>query len=235
MEQLSRYFHDVEIKTIIDAGTGSGEFISVLKPVFPNARFTGVDPSEKALESAKAAFPDAAFYPMAIENLEFEDCSFDLASISMALHHLPKVKKGLKELLRVVRQDGWFIISELYSDNLNPAQEVQKMYHHFRSYTDRLQGISHRETFKREEIIQIVKDAGISAQFIFDWRKEPVTPFGKPEIEMRAKQMEDMLLQISNFPDEVKKLKPLTESFRAKAAESGWQPATNVVIVGRKK
>jgi ubiquinone/menaquinone biosynthesis C-methylase UbiE len=235
MEQLVRFFYDKKIKTVIDAGTGSGEFISILKAVFPEAAFTGIDPSTEAIEMAKTIHPDVEFRLAGLENHGFASESFDLASISMALHHLPKLQKGLKELKRMVKPEGWFIICELYSDNLNPAQEVQKLFHHFRSATDRLLGISHRETFKRSEIIQIISEAGISPQFIFDWKKEPAEPFGNPEIEVRVTQMEKMLEQIKQFPAETEKLKPLISLFRENALQHGWQQATNVVVVGRKK
>lgn len=234
MEQVKNYFFDKNVLTVLDVGTGSGEFISVLKPIFPKAGFTGTDPSSEALEAARKLHPDVQFYEMGAEDLQFEDSSFDVVSISMALHHLPKVKKGLKELKRVVKPDGWIIISELFSDNLNPAQEVQKLFHHFRSQTDRLLGVNHRETFKKDEIIQIIQEAGISIQFFSEWKKEPVQPFGTPEINARVAQMEKMLEEIKGFP-EFETLKPKINEFREKATLYGFQPATNVVVVGRKK
>ncbi len=71
------------------------------------------------------------------ERLPFSTGTFDVASISMALHHLTKVSKGLHEMKRVVKKGGWIIVNEIISDNLNPAQEVHKIYHHFRSRVDR--------------------------------------------------------------------------------------------------
>jgi hypothetical protein len=50
---------------------------------------------------------------------------------------------------RIVKTGGWIIVNELFSDNLNPAQEVHKMFHHFRSKIDRLTGIYHNETFEK--------------------------------------------------------------------------------------
>jgi ubiquinone/menaquinone biosynthesis C-methylase UbiE len=234
MEALKNFFYDKTIENILDVGTGSGKFITILKATFPSAKITGVDPDQESLGKAREDFPDVEFQKMSAENLLFENDTFDVVSLSMALHHLPKIKKGLKELKRVVKPGGWIIINELFSDNLNPAQEVHKMYHHFRSRIDRLTGVSHRETFKKEEILQIVRQAGISTQFFFEHKKN-VNMVAEPgELEKKADEMKVMLERIKGKP-EYAELLPQIEKFRVKAMEFGFQPATNVVIVGKKK
>jgi 2-polyprenyl-3-methyl-5-hydroxy-6-metoxy-1,4-benzoquinol methylase len=152
----------------------------------------------------------------------------------MALHHLSKVKKGLKELKRVVKPEGWIIINELFSDNLNPAQEVHKMFHHFRSTIDRLTGINHRETFRKEEIIQIIRQAGISIQFFFEHKRDVNLVGGEGELEKRVEKLKVAIEKIKGRP-EYEELLPQIDGFRKKAMEHGFQPATNVVVVGRKK
>jgi ubiquinone/menaquinone biosynthesis C-methylase UbiE len=59
----------------------------------------------ESLEIARQNFPDVTFYEMEAEKLGFDNNSFDVVSISMALHHLPKIKKGLKEIKRVVKPE----------------------------------------------------------------------------------------------------------------------------------
>src|SRR5690606_12598903 len=97
----------------------------------PGASITGIDPNTDSLKIARKQYPSISFYEMEAEKLMFDDNTFDVVSISMALHHLQKIKKALKEIKRVTRQGGFIIISEPISDRLNPAQEVYKMYHHF--------------------------------------------------------------------------------------------------------
>ena len=145
MEPLTNYFKDIVVNNVLDVGSGCGGFIPVIKQTFPDAKITGTDPDIRSLETARQKFPEVNFLEMEAEKLQFEDNYFDVAAISMALHHLPGVKKGLKEMRRVVKPEGWIIINELISNNLNPAQEVHKMYHHFRSRIDRLTGIYHRK------------------------------------------------------------------------------------------
>lgn len=233
MNQLIDFFRDKDVNKVLDVGTGTGDFIKVLKQVFPDASIEGVDPNSESLEQARKIYPNYTFLEMVAENLQYEDESFDVASISMALHHLPKINRGLKELKRVVRYEGWLIINELFSDNLNPAQEVHKMYHHFRSRIDRLTGINHRETFRKDEILQMVKTAGISVQFHFEDTKEGDLIEDNDQLELRIDKMKQMLVKIENFP-EYTEMKAQIEEFRAKAVEFGFQPATRLVIVGKK-
>lgn len=234
MEALRNYFYNKTINKVLDVGTGTGNFLEVLKDAFPNAEITGVDPSEESIEEAKKNFPEIIFENRTAEDLLFADDSFDVVSLSMALHHLTKVKTGLKELKRVVKPGGWIIINELFSDNLNPAQEVHKMFHHLRSQIDRLTGVSHRETFRKDEILQIVRQAGISVQFFFEHKKDVNLVAGKGELVKRIEKIHEMLERINGLP-EYEILKPQIEEFRKKALEHGLQPATNVVIVGRKQ
>jgi ubiquinone/menaquinone biosynthesis C-methylase UbiE len=234
MEALRNFFYDKNVNKILDVGTGEGKFIPVLKESFPEAEIWGVDPDNNSLVEAKLNFPDVSFQTMNAEELVFEDDTFDVVSLSMALHHLNKVKKGLKEINRVTKPDGWIIINELFSDNLEPAQEVHKMYHHFRSRIDRLTGINHRETFRKEEILQMVRQAGISVQFFFEHKREVNLVEEDDALDKMVQKMKQKLETIKAQP-EYEEMQPQIEEFRTKAMEFGFQPATNVVIVGRKK
>ena len=234
MEPLINYFKDIEVHRILDVGTGTGNFIFELKKTFPNAKITGVDPHLKSLEAARGNFPDVTFIEMEAEKLEFDDNSFDVVSISMALHHLPKIKKGLKEIKRVVKPEGYIIVKESLSDNLNPAQEVHKMYHHFRSQIDRLTGKFHRKTFTKDAILQMLKVAELPVQFFFEQRKNLNLVNSDADLEEKVDKMKSMLEKIKDRP-EYDTLQPQIEEFRIKAMKYGFQPATNLVIVIRKK
>lgn len=232
MEQLTDFFQDKKIKTILDVGTGSGDFILVLKQEFPGAAIDGVDPDLDSLAEAKKLHPDISFQKMSAEKLEFADNSFDVVSISMALHHLPEIEKSFYEIQRVIKPEGWIIVSELFSDNLNTAQEVHKMFHHFRSKTHRILGISHNETFKKREIIEMIKNSGINIQLQFEFNSGLNSSMNTEELETRVEKMKGMLESVKEYP-EYESLQPQIEEFRKKATEFGFQPATRVVVVGK--
>lgn len=232
MEPLTHFFIDKKIETILDVGTGKGGFIPVLQDTFLNASITGIDPDEEALKTARKAFPGLVFRNMAAEKLQFENNTFNLASMSMALHHLRKTNRGLLEMKRVVKPGGWIILNEPISDNLNPAQEVHKMYHHFKSKIDRMTGICHRETFKKNSILQMLKVADIPVQFFFENRLESDLVTDKTELATKIQTLEQALEQIK-YHEEYEKMKFQIEEFAAKAMKHGFQLATRLVIVGR--
>lgn len=234
MEKLVNYFQGEKVTSILDVGTGSGDFIEVLKDVFPEAKITGVDTDTESLHEATKKYPDVSFIEMSALKLEFADYSFDVASISMALHHLPDIQTSLKEMQRVVKPGGWIIVNELFSDNLNQAQEVHKMFHHFRSRIDRLTGIYHQESFKKEQILKMVKSAGIQIQLSFENITETNLIADEGELEIRIDKMKQHLERIKNLP-EYDIFKPQIEEFRERALKYGFQPATRVVLVGNKK
>lgn len=232
MEQLKNYFQNKKIQTALDVGTGTGDFLEVLKHIIPGSGITGVDPNKESLQIAKEKFPEFDFFEMGAEKLDFSDNQFDVVSISMALHHLPDVQKAFTEMLRVIKPEGWIIVNELFSDNLNEAQEVHKLYHHFRSTTDRLLGINHNETFKKNEIVNFIKNAGIDIQLQFEINHERNLITGIKDVEARVEKMKTALEKIKGYP-EYELLNPIIEEFRRKATEYGFQPATRVVVVGK--
>jgi ubiquinone/menaquinone biosynthesis C-methylase UbiE len=232
MKQLKEFFQDKKVSSILDAGTGSGDFIAVLKDVFPHIPITGIDPDLGSLNEAIQKYPDVLFKEMSAENLGFADNSFDLASISMALHHLPDIQTSLKEMQRIVKPGGWIIVNELFSDNLNPAQEVHKMFHHFRSRIDRLNGIYHQESFEKEQILQMVKASGIEIQLSFENTIETNLIAGEGELEVKVDKMKQHLERIKSLP-EYGNFKPEIEEFRERSLKHGFQPATRVVVVGK--
>jgi ubiquinone/menaquinone biosynthesis C-methylase UbiE len=234
IEPLINYFKDKEIFNILDVGTGSGSFIPVLQQTFPEAKITGIDINEAILLAARQKFPELIFLKMKAEKLHFKDNSFDVVSLSMTLHHFPKLKKSLKEIRRVVKNEGWIIINETISDNLNPAQKVHKIYHHFRSRIDSITGTYHRKSFTKDAILQILKVSGIHVQFFFENKKNINLIKSKYDIDSFVNKMQQMVEKIKGHP-EYDIIKPEIETFREMALKFGIQPATNLIIVARKK
>ena len=231
MKQLTDFFQDKKVNKVLDVGTGSGSFLVFLKSTFPDTEITGIDPDEKSLNEAAAKFPDFQFKKMSAENIDLPDNYFDIATISMALHHLPNIKKSLAEMQRVVKPGGWIIVNELFSNNLNSAQEVHKLYHHFISQIHRILGESHNETFKKEEIIKAVEDSGIDIQFHFEFTKDVNPNLNSEELESRVEKMIVLLKSVKEHSKH-NLLKPQIEEFQEKAGKFGFQSATRVVILG---
>ncbi len=231
MQQFKDFFKEKSVHRILDVGTGTGDFLLVLKNVFPQAEFTAVDPLDASLEEAKAKFADVRFQKMVAEKLEFGDDSFDVAAISMALHHLSDIGAALAEMKRVVKPGGWIIVNELVSDNLNAAQQVHKMLHHLRSKIDRMTGEVHNETFTKAAVKEMVDAAGIKILLQFEDEKTETLVTEESEIELKVEKLVQHIEKIADTP-EFHSMKPKIEEFRKAALQNGFQQATRIVLVG---
>lgn len=100
-------------KSILDAGCEAGH-ISI-KLLERGAKVTAVDIVEPALEAFKEKIKGTNYNPKiikaSIQELPFEDNTFDSTICTETLEHVPDVKKCLSELNRVTKQSGTIIIT----------------------------------------------------------------------------------------------------------------------------
>jgi len=119
---------------ILDVATGTG------KQAFAFAEkgydVTGIDLSEAMLKVAnkKNRYKNVNFQVADATNLPFEDYSFDVASVSFALHDMPLTirEKVLKEMVRVTKPEGMIVIV----DYALPRNRIGRflIYHFVRLY-----------------------------------------------------------------------------------------------------
>ncbi len=236
MEKLASFFDGKSVHRVLDIGTGSGEFIRMISDVFPEEVYiVGVDPSAEALAVAQTGNYNrkVSFLQMEGENLHFEDESFDVVSMSNAMHHLADPGKTLSEMKRVVKQGGWLLIAEIVSDGLNDAQENQKTLHHLKSFVDRKSGISHRETWTEAEVLDIVCSNRVRPALTFSYNRmaNPITDTAR--LATWENDFARHLKSLEGYPDYDEKVK-LFGLFKQRLAQFGFQQARQVVIVGAK-
>jgi|GEM_PF-113850 len=145
---------------VLDVCTGKGKFIGTLmKTLNAFDSFVGIDLSREDLEAARKEFQDQSvqFFEMDATNLEFKDASFDTVSIANSLHHLVDTSKVLTEMLRVLKPRGTIIVEEMYQDGeQSEAQRTAIMEHHWTAKIDRMHGITHHETYLRNELLELL-------------------------------------------------------------------------------
>ncbi|HEY4708049.1 MAG TPA: class I SAM-dependent methyltransferase [Thermodesulfobacteriota bacterium] len=105
---------------VLDVGCGTGVLtIIAAKAAGGEGMAVGIDPAPamigKARENARKEASRAEFRVAAIEELPFNDSSFDRVLSSLMLHHLPPdVKlKGLAEIKRVLKPDGKLLLVDI--------------------------------------------------------------------------------------------------------------------------
>ncbi len=98
---LSMVTH-LEIRSVIDLGSGTGRVLLKTKESFPQLKILGVEPAEnlRNIGYSKGLSPDELVDGDA-QQLSYADGSFDLVCEFGALHHIPEPSKAVSEMLRV--------------------------------------------------------------------------------------------------------------------------------------
>ncbi len=86
---------------VLDVGCASGGFFNIMRSYEPGIEYTGVDLSDRAVELARARYPEARFMVTAGFGLPFEDNTFDLVHCTSVFNNEPNYQAMLKEMYRV--------------------------------------------------------------------------------------------------------------------------------------
>ncbi len=110
-----RLLPNLNNKDVLELGCGRGDFAIVLAEKYRQARIKAVDFSESAIEiareKARRSSCDVQFEVGDATNLRFSDASFDYVISCECLEHVPKPSKMTKELARVLRPNGAFLLT----------------------------------------------------------------------------------------------------------------------------
>jgi demethylmenaquinone methyltransferase/2-methoxy-6-polyprenyl-1,4-benzoquinol methylase len=97
----------------LDVACGSGKLTAELARIAgPNGRVTGLDFSKQMLDVARRDHPGIVFIEGDALSLPFEDATFDASTIAFGLRNLADPVRGLREMLRVVRNGGKAVVLE---------------------------------------------------------------------------------------------------------------------------
>lgn len=106
-------------KRVLDLGCGPGVHAELLAKM--GAKVTGIDNSVASINIARKESPKSEFVLGDIERLPFASNTFDIVLSAMVLGHLKRWDKALREVKRVLKNNGTFVFSIS-----NPFKEVMK-------------------------------------------------------------------------------------------------------------
>ena len=92
-------------KTIIDIGCGIGITLETMRVYFPDADLYGLDPSEEAIELAKAKIPDGTFYANFLDEFKSKK-KYDVVLCLGVAEHVENLPEFLKSLKTLLKKDG---------------------------------------------------------------------------------------------------------------------------------
>ena len=103
--------------SVLDVGCGTGKLLRQARTYWPEAQLIGVDPANGMLEMAKRLTPNATFLPGMAEVLPLQDASVDLVLSTISFHHWHDQAAGIREIARVLRPGGYFLLVDMSLPN----------------------------------------------------------------------------------------------------------------------
>lgn len=108
-DALNSLEYDTSDFSLLDVGCGTGN-ISKDKSIKRFKNYTGVDPSEEFIDYANRYNRNSNFYKGSVENLPFEDNSFDFIISTDTWFYIKDVNVAAQEISRVLKNNSNFII-----------------------------------------------------------------------------------------------------------------------------
>jgi len=118
---------------ILDIATGTGDFAIMLADIKPK-KIVGLDISQGMLEVGKKKIKEKKLdnlIEMVLgdsENLDFEDNSFDAVTVGFGVRNFEDLDKGLREIYRVLRPGGIFVVLETSQPEKFPFKQFYKFH-----------------------------------------------------------------------------------------------------------
>lgn len=137
----------------LDAATGGGHTANALAPLVNHV--TALDLTPEMLVSAKKfitgnGHSNVEFVEGDAENMPFEDETFDIVTCRIAPHHFPNIKDFIKEVYRVLKPGGRFLLDD------NVAPEVDE-FDHFYNKIEKIRDYSHFRAWKKSEWLHMLE------------------------------------------------------------------------------
>lgn len=172
MKGLNEKLCNMKFGSVLDIATRDGAFI---KRLVNNLReydeIIGIDISNEGFTKTETEFAGndkIRFQVMDGCHTNFPNKYFDLISISNSLHHVNDIPALLKEILRIKKDDGVILISEMPADGQSGSSLTHALIHNLDCLIDTYSGVYHHQTYTHKEILKFVYDAGIMIIDEFD-------------------------------------------------------------------
>jgi ubiquinone/menaquinone biosynthesis C-methylase UbiE len=136
---------------VLDLGCGLGYFTRLLSKQSKNVK--GIDIEEDCINFAKNQYKDAKFLVGNALNTTFPDEEFDFIFSSEVIEHLPDDKKYMKEVNRILKKEGYFLLTTISTEGIfkvtDLCHESGSEKHFKNGYTEKeIQRLANLSNFK---------------------------------------------------------------------------------------
>ncbi|MCD4819255.1 MAG: methyltransferase domain-containing protein [Candidatus Cloacimonetes bacterium] len=237
MDKIAERLKRIKTGKILDVATGGGQFVNLLmNSLGKYDKIIGIDTNKKAAQAFETNFKDK---PVEFQNkdaykIDFDDESFDMVSISNSLHHFEDIDKILSEMKRVLKKDGYFIISEMHCEKgQTETQKTHILLHHWWASVDSRLGIYHEETLKKEAIKQLIEELDLKEREFFDYTHQIEDPKDPKLTEYLLNSIDPYVNRISEHKD-FEMLKQTGNELKERLKNIGYSSASLVFVIGKK-
>lgn len=125
---MQKFFDIPYGSTVLDIGCGGGRNIANLLKIAPESVFYGLDISSLSIKKSKrlnrraVSKNKAHFLEGSVESIPFKDNTFEVITASETIYFWPNLKQNFKEVYRVLKPGGTFVICQEISE----AAQAQK-------------------------------------------------------------------------------------------------------------
>ena len=111
LEKLSH----IPFQSALDLGCGTGEMLKLILQEDTHKELCGIGLSEKMLAVAKSKLPEQVKLILGdSESLPFSDNAFDVVYCNDSFHHYPAPQNVLREVYRVLKPGGTFLMGDCW-------------------------------------------------------------------------------------------------------------------------
>lgn len=234
MQVLKDALAGVKPGRALDVGTRLGEFAFRLAKAMPEgSEVIGIDRDPAVEEKVREKFAEKGleFRVMDGASMDFPDGYFTAVALSNTLHHIENYEAVLAEMLRVLEPGGMFILNEMYRDGQSAAQQVHAAQHTLEAKLDCLLGDYQRETWTREEIVEIFRRLPLEDAAFTDFQEEAVYD---AKLEVKNRKLADEVEKIAGRP-EYEALKREALEIQARCRKDGIRRCTQLLCTGKKR
>lgn len=140
---------------LLDAGCGTGGMLARIRQHLPQARLTGIDLSESALELTRQRQTGAELIRASTNDLPFADAAFDIVLLLDVLAFRGvNEERALRELHRVLRAGGSLIINLPAFDFLRGSHDA---------------AVNQDRRYTRPRLASLLQDAGFATARLNYW------------------------------------------------------------------
>lgn len=108
-ELLTNYHVDLKSKTVLEIGSGAGEYLNSLEK--SSKPHIGVDISQTALKIAQSNSSGTRFLRSKAEALPFASDTFEVAICCEVIEHVDDPSKAIREIYRILKPEGILFLS----------------------------------------------------------------------------------------------------------------------------